>query len=251
MKRAALSRTRALRAVVLLSAVTLVLPNATWTAQASEIAYRYWSFWTIDDGDWVYSQQGPATLSSEDGQVQGWRFGIARESDTSALRPQQDPESAWSEVCGSLAAEDGQARIAVIIDFGQTQDAPNGQAPPPNKAECAIVPAGSSGARALSAVVDIRDNSGLICAFDGYPSGECAPTISVDETAESTQSPILPDHGGADKDALGETSQEGVQTSEDPGSPARLIVVAGLVLAGFVLIALLATRKRSSNRRVR
>lgn len=216
----------------------------------AEDAYRYWSFWLEDSGEWSYAQQGPATIAARDGQIYGWKFGIARESDPSAPQPGIGPAQAWQEACGAVAEAEDSARIAVVLDFGSTNDAPDGETPPDTAVECAVVPDGSSGVQALNAVADIRSESGLICAFDGYPASECAPSITVsqdsEETADSDPMPstgVTPDHGSADS----EPSPQATAAAEpaDPSSTnvGALLIAGAAILAAFVVIALIATRR--------
>ena len=129
-------------------------------------------------------------------------------------------------------------------------DAPAGEIPPDSRNECAVVDEGSSLARALSSVSVIRDESGLICSFDGYPASECAPVMTVEASASSDSkklgNSLAPDHGAASQGSGDNLSVQGVESS----SPIRSVVFgAGAVTALFITIALLLTRH--SSRRAR
>ena len=217
---------------------------------AGETAYRYWSFWVGGDDAWTYATQGPATMAAADGMTLGWRFGIATERDTSALEPQLTPVQVWEASCAAIRPQPGLARVAFALDFGSSADAPAGEIPPDSRNECAVVDEGSSLARALSSVSVIRDESGLICSFDGYPASECAPVITVEASASSDSkelgNSLAPDHGAASQGSGDNLSVQGVESS----SPIRSVVFgAGAVTALFITIALLLTRH--SSRRAR
>ena len=217
---------------------------------AGETAYRYWSFWVGGDDAWTYATQGPATMAAADGMTLGWRFGIATERDTSALEPQLTPVQVWEASCAAIRPQPGLARVAFALDFGSSADAPAGEIPPDSRNECAVVDEGSSLARALSSVSVIRDESGLICSFDGYPASECAPVMTVEASASSDSrelgNSLAPDHGAASQGSGDNLSVQGVESS----SPIRSVVFgAGAVTALFITIALLLTRH--SSRRAR
>ena len=217
---------------------------------AGETAYRYWSFWVGGDDAWTYATQGPATMAAADGMTLGWRFGIATERDTSALEPQLTPVQVWEASCAAIRPQPGLARVAFALDFGSSADAPAGEIPPDSRNECAVVDEGSSLARALSSVSVIRDESGLICSFDGYPASECAPVIAVKASASSDSkelgNSLAPDHGAASQGSGDNLSVQGVESS----SPIKSVVFsAGAVTALFITIALLLTRH--SSRRAR
>lgn len=217
-------------------------------AANAETAYRYWSFWVAEEEAWTYAQVGPASVAVEDGDVFGWSFGIARSGQTDELKPNVAPSELWTRACLDKPAEPGQARVAIVFDYGSPQDAPAGETPPADAIECAIVESGSTGAEALSAVATIRAEAGLICAFDGYPASECAPVISVDEPADSPRE-VIPDHGGTPAET-GPTSDQGATAAdasiddEPAGNFATILIAGSVVLAVFVAIALVATRRR-------
>ena len=213
---------------------------------AGETAYRYWSFWGSEDDVWTYATQGPATMAAADGMTLGWRFGVATERDTSALEPQLTPVQVWEASCAAIRPQPGLARVAFALDFGSSADAPAGEIPPDSRNECAVVDEGSSLARALSSVSVIRDESGLICSFDGYPASECAPVMTVEASASSDSreagNSLAPDHGSAGQASSDNQSVQGVGSI----SPIRSIVIgASAVTALLITVALLLTRRSS------
>lgn len=242
------SAQRALWISVLLGLVSVAFAPAS---NADESAYRYWSFWTVDADAWSYASQGPATLGVADGDVFGWRFGVARESDASAPQPRLAPQDVWQRACGNEPGANGSARVAVILDFGIPDHAPPGESPPGTRESCAVVNAGASGAQVLSAIADVRTDNGLICAFDGYPATECAPSITI-ETEEQT---VQPDHGASDvvagdaeAVAGGNSAVDAASEVSSAGSILTIVVGAAIVLVAFVAIALLATRTSARRR---
>lgn len=244
---------------VLLGLVAAVFAPA---AHATESAYRYWGFWTADANAnaWSYATQGPATMGVADGDIHGWRFGIARESDASAPEPGVAPQEVWDRACADEPAASGSVRVAVILDFGIPEHAPPKETPPEMKLACAIVDDGANGAQVLTAIADIRTDTGLICAFDEYPATECAPSITVEDDSAAVQ----PDHGASAASDIGsdiesdDRSIDGSVTTTDSaadsaatsgGSMLTIIFGAAIVLIVFVAIALLATRRSSGRNR--
>ena len=86
-------------------------------------------------------------------------------------------------LCPTLAPVAGSVRVALVIDYGTTADAPPGA-----EAADARVGARSSASRIAGAPgtdvlrgatppVRVRSENGLICALDGYPRNECAPVV--------------------------------------------------------------------------
>ena len=210
-------------------------------ATAAESAYRYWSFWLPSDGAWQYAQQGPATIAVADGDVLGWRFGVSRQSDASAPAPRFDASSAWEIGCAETPPAAGLARVAVAVDFGIPEHSPSGESPPANVVACATVDVGSSGAEALSEVVDLRVDSGLICAFDGYPATECAPTVTIDEIAGTPDTALSPDHGSAT--VAGDRDLSSLEAPTSSAGIVRLAILGILLFAALASIALVLTRK--------
>ena len=210
-------------------------------ATAAESAYRYWSFWLPSNGAWQYAQQGPATIAVADGDVLGWRFGVSRQSDASAPEPRFDASSVWEIGCSDVAPAAGTARVAVAVDFGVPEHSPSGELPPANVLACATVGVGASGAEALSEVVDLRVDSGLICAFDGYPATECAPTVTLDEIANTPDTALSPDHGSTT--VAGDQDLSSVEAPTSSSSIVHLAIIGIVIFATLASIALVLTRK--------
>ncbi len=183
---------RTLAAVVLgvLLSIPLALTFGILSATTAEATtYRYWTYWWGSGTGkaatgWTFASQGPASHAVGDTWVLGWRF--ATSSATSSTPPRQSPD--FAALCPTLASPvAGAVRVALVIDYGTTADAPPGQRPPLTtsvRVECLTLPLTPAprGSTALNsatpAVVVRQDTNGLICALDGYPVGECAPVIA-------------------------------------------------------------------------
>ncbi|MGW5968905.1 SCO2322 family protein [Streptomyces sp. NPDC055186] len=203
------------RATVLFLAA--LLPLLAGVGQAQAAGYRYWSFWELDGDAWTYATQGPATARPADGDVQGFRFAVSEDS-ADATRPRGAAD--FAAICAKTPAEDGQKRVALVIDFGTTADAPSGETPPEGRTACARVPADATTAEALASVAEpLRYNSNaLLCAIAGYPEKGCGEQVSG---------------GGAPAaEKAGKTGETG-ETEKGDGGPSL-----GLV-AGIAVVALL------------
>lgn len=174
---------RPVRAVACLAAAIVVTITATGSAHAS--AFRYWTYWRGDDGSWTFSSAGPAFVIPQDGDVDGWRFGISTEAGSAAGAPATEPS--FDAVCGDMVAPEGQKRVALIIDPGSVAQAPPAQSPPPSVTTCVVIAGDATGYDVLRSVTTVRVNDkGLVCGVGGYPTGECAPVLSDDEVAAIT-----------------------------------------------------------------
>ncbi|MCX5201527.1 SCO2322 family protein [Streptomyces sp. NBC_00237] len=184
--------------------------------------YRYWSFWERDDANakWVYATQGAATTHPADGTVQGFRFAVSKDSQDAA-KPRGAAD--FAAACASTPAKEGSKRIALVLDFGTPDDAPEGETPPAPRTVCAQVGEDATTAEALAGVArPLRyNNAALLCAIGGYPKVGCAEQVSGSGAGTKTPAPAATDS---------------VSTDEEHGSgpSAGLIVgaVAVLLLGG-------------------
>ena len=141
----------------------------------ADTGYRYWGYfhWAGPEG-WEFATKGPADYTPEDGAVEGFRFAV--HVGQTAREPRTDGD--FESICADTPAEDGQKRVAVVIDYGLAEDAPEGDEPPAPRGDCAVVPTNATGAQVLQAVAQVRiGQSGLTCGIDGYPAGECGPEV--------------------------------------------------------------------------
>jgi hypothetical protein len=193
---------------------------------ASAASYRYWGFFTGADGAWTMAMVGAAENIPADGSVDGWRFGIGTDTDTPEPRTMPN----FAELCPDLIPAEGITRVAVVIDFGDADQAPAAEAPRPNRVECVSMPAGGSSADALAISADVRANSGFVCGIDGYPLTECG--TEVPDVAEAEATPY-------------ETTAEAVeQAAEEMDTGGNIFIYAGIILVVVVGVVLFIGRTK-------
>ena len=153
-------------------AIAFIAP-AVAAAPAHAAAYRYWSYWVGADGGWSFANVGPAFRVPDDGAVEGWRFSVSGVAGND--QPGFAPD--FEAVCADTPAEDGRKRVAVVVDPGAPQDAPEGEAPPGAWALCVVAEPRATGYDVLRAAAGVRVQDGLICAINDYPAAECAVVV--------------------------------------------------------------------------
>ncbi|MFB8104301.1 SCO2322 family protein [Streptomyces sp. NPDC056007] len=221
----------ALLAVLLAASGTLLGAGG---AQAA--GYRYWSFWESDGKSWAYATQGPSLVRPDDGTVQGFRFAVSEDS-ADAHRPRHAPD--FGAICASTPAKDGAKRVALVIDPGTAEDAPDGERPPAPRTACAQVAPDASSAEALASVAKpLRyDSSAMICAISGYPKTGCGEQVSGDG-----------DGSGKPTDAPSPSSapatDDGSGSGSGGGPSAGLLLGIGAVLLLGVAAVFQARRRR-------
>lgn len=149
---------------------------------ASAASYRYWSYWLGIDGDWRYSSWGPASLTPDDGSVEGWRFGVGEGTSGAGLTPRNAPD--FDRICAGTPASEGTKRVAIIIDPGLAEHAPPGESPAGAWAMCVTAPLAATGSDILRAAASVRTQQGMVCGLAGYPASECA--VIVDQAQPVT-----------------------------------------------------------------
>uniref|UniRef100_UPI000DF7E6BB SCO2322 family protein n=1 Tax=Desertihabitans aurantiacus TaxID=2282477 RepID=UPI000DF7E6BB len=165
-----------------LALLALLTLGLTAPVASAESAFRYWSYTTADQGTWTPASTGPAEVQPEEGSVQGMRFAV---HGTTARVPRTAPD--FETVCaGTEASADG-VRVAVVVDPGTAEDAPDGATPGPVTGTCVLAAPGDSAQDVLAAATELRtDDSGLICALDGYPATGCGDPAPAPEAAEDS-----------------------------------------------------------------
>jgi hypothetical protein len=219
---------RATGAVVLMLLVSGLI--AAPVARA-ESGYRYWTFWVSDGNDWRFATEGPATTRTNEGDVFGWRFAITTATATMDAQPSISAPDAFAEACTDVSAPQGEHRLAIVIDYGSADQAPDGEAPPANRIECVIAADGSTAAQSLSAIADLRVDQGFVCGVDGYPVSECAPVVEL----PVIESPVI--------EPIETTLSSEVDSSG--GLPISLIAFAITVFIVLMGLAVLLTRKKA------
>lgn len=177
------ARRRAI-AVACAAAIAVVVPAAVAPAISQAAAYRYWSYWLGTESGWAFANVGPAFRVPADGTLEGWRFSV------SGVEGNHMPSFAadFGAVCGETAAVDGRKRVAVVVDPGVTDDAPEGEQPPGAWAMCVVAEPRATGYDVLRAAASVRAERGLICGIGGYPASGCADVIA-DPAPSPTKSP--------------------------------------------------------------
>lgn len=171
------SRSLALRAAAVLAAAfaTLAVLGAWGAAPAEATSYRFWSYWLGAESQWSFSSQG-ASRRPADGTVDGWRFAVS-EASSSTIPPRHS--SSFGRICGSTNPVDGSKRVGLVVDFGTTADAPDGETPGALISTCVVAPTDANGYEVLDlAGFQLRTDSGLICGLNGYPTTECGVVVA-------------------------------------------------------------------------
>jgi len=208
-----LGRTRDVARRAMVVAVTLavgcgLLIGAATAAQAS--SYRYWTYWVGDSGTWAFSSIG-AARRPPDGGVEGWRFEVSQAAASS--QPPRTPAS-FAAICGSTQPVAGMKRVALVIDYGTSADAPPGEHPPGGVvASCEVVDVDATGYAVLGGVSSIRAQGGLVCGIGGYPAAGCGEPVS-----DPTPSPS-PSRTHANGGPGTATGGVGADLSKDPTTP--------------------------------
>ncbi|REF34924.1 SCO2322 family protein [Thermasporomyces composti] len=247
------SRTALAASAALVLAVVVAGP-------ASAEAYRYWGFYQWKDGAWVLASSGPASVTPEDGAVDGWRLAVSGE--TTPPRPPRAPGD-FEAICGGTPAEPGRKRVAVVVDYGLAEEETSGQALPQPRGACAVVDADASSAQVLAAVASVREENGLVCAIDSVPATGCGDTVPEEPDIPSPEPTVALQLPGGTPEATS-TAQANETTTPNPAaaentdgaantdeqSSSRGVavwsVVGVLVVAALVLAALVTRRRRGA-----
>ena len=165
-------------------AVSLPLLLLTASTAQAETAWRYWSYWTQTDGTWQMSMTGAADVEAVDGSVQGWRYITAGLEIGKEFAPRS--EATFTDICGTTQTREGFARVAVVVDFGDPSDYSDDTTPPEVITECVALEVGSPSSLLLPNIVELREENGLICAVNGFPSSGCGEEVELSATDEPT-----------------------------------------------------------------
>jgi hypothetical protein len=231
-------------ALALLVAVFL---GALTVMPAQAAAYRFWGFYQLENGAWVFAQKGPDQTVPADGSVDGWRYAVGDESSSRFPRA----VLTFDQVCGSTAPQAGSKRVAVVVDFGRSADSENGATPPEPKAVCAVVPEKGTSTDVLKAAGDLRVEKGLICSVAGYPATGCGGEVKqVSAEAKAADTTVTIAAPGATTSATSAAAPTTAPadaatqpTSSSSGGSRAAYVIVGLALVA--LLAYLAYRARS------
>ncbi|MFD0368534.1 SCO2322 family protein [Streptomyces sp. NPDC127114] len=229
-----------------------VLTLAVAAPAGAESGYRYWSFWENQGAGagakWGYASQGPATARPADGDVVGFRFAVSRDA-ADATRPSALPD--FTRICSGVGKEAGTKRVAVVVDFGGTEDAPPGETPPKPavRTDCPRVREDATAAEALAAVATpLRyDSNALLCGISGYPRQGCGEQVALPDTDSGTKPPRTPADAPSTSTGLASSSASSASSSSsDTGGPSL-----GLVAGGAAVLLLGAAGVWQARRRGR
>jgi hypothetical protein len=213
-------------------------------APAQAAAYRYWGFYELSNGAWVFAQKGPDQTVPADGSVEGWRFAVGDEQSTRLPRA----VLTFDQLCGATPAAAGQKRVGLVVDFGRPADAADGTTPPAPTALCAGVPTDATSTDVLAKAGALRTEKGLVCGVAGYPAADCGGEVKeVSAAAKAADTPVtIAAPADATKapaaDATPISAQPTAQaTSTSAGTVAAYVIA---VLAVLALVGYLVARSR-------
>jgi len=158
--------------------------------QASATSYRYWTYWWGRPGQaaWQYAPLGPGGDVPGDGWVLGWRYQTTSANGAGAQPPRASAN--FADLCPVAAPASGMERVAAVVDYGDAQDAPEGQSTPSGRVECTEVPTQSHGSAVMRAAgISLRSLNGFICGIDGYPLVGCATPVAPAPAPSSDPKP--------------------------------------------------------------
>jgi hypothetical protein len=226
---------RLLSGLALLLLATLVVAGTPGTASAAD-GYKYWNYFHVEGGKYVFAQTGPADFTPKDGTVEAYRYGLS--STAEGLTPRTEATTYTADdICKGTKAESGEKLVGVLLDYGTSQDSEGGQTPPEPRAACAAVPTSANGQQVLDAVADVRVENHLTCGIDGYPVKGCSVTVKNPPPAgtEQTVDFTLPEAAAETETAATEPASD----SDDGGVSWPLVgVVAAVVVLGGGALAL-------------
>lgn len=229
---------------VVLSVLLAALAVGGSAGTASAAAYRYWNYYHVKSGSYVFAKTGPSDYVPKDGSVEAYRYGTSTGT-SNGITPRADlAKYSFGHICAGMKAAAGKKRVAVIIDYGVQSDAADGETPPAPRTACAVAPEKATGQQVVDAAAEVRTDNGMLCGIDGYPVRTCSVTVkSPGSTATGRQVAFsLPPKAQA---ALGQPAGA-AQTSQEGGSvPWPLIgALAGVVVVGGGALAL--NRRRTA-----
>lgn len=225
------SASRAGSALLVLLVTVLLMGLGTGTAHAAD-GYKYWNYFHVKAGKYVFATTGPSDYTPKDGSVEAYRYGLS--STAAGLAPRTAATTyTVDEICrASPAAKAGQKRVGVLIDYGTAADAAQGESPAEPRAACAVVPTKATGQQVLDAVADIRLDKQLLCGIDGYPVTTCSVTVK-NPPAAAKDEPVaftVPAKAAA-SDTSAADSEEGGFPWPLAGALAAVVVIGGGALA--------------------
>ncbi|HEU4511575.1 MAG TPA: SCO2322 family protein [Nocardioidaceae bacterium] len=210
----------------------------------AEEGYQYWNYFHLEGDTWAFSQVGPADYQPKDGDVEGFRYGTSTTSQ--GIEPRADlSEVDFDAVCGDTEAAEGEKRVAVLVDYGV--ELGNGTPPEP-RAQCAVVDEKASTQDILGEVAEVRVESGMTCALDGYPASGCGEPVKdaevpAEEEPVAFALPIDTGAGASDADTSDADTDPVASEEAEDGTTLGPVLVIALVVVLIAVAALLLTRR--------
>jgi hypothetical protein len=227
---------------VLLALILAGAFAALTLAPAQAAAYRYWGFYQLDKGAWVFAQKGPDQTVPADGSVEGWRFAVGDEQSTRLPRA----VLSFDAICATAPAAAGQKRVGLVVDFGRPADSADpATTPPAPTALCATVPTAATSTDVLAKAGKLRTEKGLVCGIDGYPATDCGgevKDVSTDAKAADTPVTIAAPAAATATPAADGSAVSAQPTAESTSTSAGTVaayviaVVAVLALIGYLVV---------------
>lgn len=75
-------------------------PQESCFCQCESNPCRYWSYWRLQEGRWVYSNLGAGNTTVRNGDVEGWRWGVG-----TVQTAEPPPLLTFEDLCAPLTAE--------------------------------------------------------------------------------------------------------------------------------------------------
>mgnify|MGYP001807095404 CR=1 FL=1 len=224
--------TRLLTGTVTLAVAVLVAVGMAGSAQAA--AYRYWTYWQGGSGTWAFASAGPASTIPADGSVEGWRFAVTTSIGSASDAPATT--ASFEDICAGTPAQPDRKRVALVIDPGPQDIAPEGQQPPAATTVCIVAEPDATGYQVLRSAATVRTDGGLICAIDDYPAGECAPVVDLPAVAAAAATPASTAPASASPDPATAMDPGATETSGAGGAPWLTAAVMVLVAVAAMVV---------------
>jgi hypothetical protein len=208
----------------------------------AEDGYEYWMYFHLEKDKWAFSQVGPADYQPKDGDVEGFRYGVSTAN--AGIEPRADlAEVNFDTVCADTEAADGEKRVAVLVDYGVEM---GGGTPPEPRAQCAVVADDASTQDVLGEIAEVRVESAMTCALDGYPASGCGEPVKDAEvpTDEETVAFALPiDTSAGDSGTTDAAADEAASDEAEDGTSLGPVLVIALVVVLIAVAALALSRR--------
>jgi len=219
----------------------LLFAGAAVTQAHAEDGYRFWGYYQWSGSQWTFAQKGPDGVVPADGSVEGWRYG------TAGMEPRPPRHIGdFGRICQDVPAESGKKRVAVLIDQGTADDAPEGQEPAELAAgTCVVTAPTSTGAQVLAAIGPVRIEKGLTCGIDGYPAKGCSEPVKEIKLPDGGDPSVLlrvNDPVGAS--VVKPNPSSGPEETNDDGTNWTPYIIIAVLVVGLGAGGVLLVRRR-------